>query len=228
MWVMSNDLSDFESHELHFLLHRKLQLMNEIKGNNIYCGPAAIAAIVGCNTDTAESYIQTYRSNYMKVKGTTNQEIIETFKLLGYEAESLPLVEDGSLFGAIPYLNEGTYLFNLPEHYVVIDVSPTRLVTIIDNHTKTPIKLAASSRLSQNVVHCWKVTKVREVKPKEITYSRRKITIQMELDIRDFPNGDPTSHVNFGNWIRGNMLAVCGTKYHTTFVDVAVINTPDE
>lgn len=200
--------------------------MNEIKGNNIYCGPAAIAAIVGCNTDTAESYIQMHRNNYMKVKGTNNKEIIETFKLLGYEAEPLPLVEDGSLFGAIPYLKVGTYLFNLPEHYVVIDVSSSGLVTIIDNHTKTPIKLAASSRLSQNVVHCWKVTKVREVKPKEITYSKRKVIIELEVDTRVLRTG---SDANLGIWINDcakSAFALNGIAVKPC--NIFVLNTPDE
>lgn len=199
--------------------------MNEIKGNNIYCGPAAIAAIVGCNTDTAEKYIQQVTGSSHPVKGTQNADILQALTLLGYDCLPMPLVEDGSLFGAIPYLSDGVYLFNVPEHYVVIERKGSS-TTIIDNHTKLPLKLSASSRLSQNVVHCWKITKVREVKPKEITYSKRRVIIELEVDTRVLRTG---SDANLGIWINDcakSAFALNGIAVKPC--NIFVLNTPDE
>lgn len=163
--------------------------MNEIEfGANKFCGPSAIAALVGCNTDTAEHYIQTANNiPYSKrIKGTTNQEMLRALDLLGFNCIEFEYVEDSTLFGSIPYIgvNDGMYLVNIPGHYITLETKDSKVI-ILDNHTKEPLNIAASARLGQRIVKCWKIEKRQvEVVYKEITYSKRKITIEIEADKR--------------------------------------------
>lgn len=160
--------------------------MTEIQfGENTFCGPSAIAALVGCNTDTAEFYIQQVIGTTRRIKGVTNEEIVKTLDLLGYDCERFEIVEDSTLFGSIPYIatRNGCYLVTIPGHFITLETKGSR-VTLLDNHTKTPLNIAASARLGQRIERCWKVIQ-REAKPvKEITYSRRKITLEIEVDRR--------------------------------------------
>ena len=74
---------------------------------------------------------------------------------------------------ALTHFHSSLWLVTIPKHYIAIEVAEDGAIQICDNHTKEPIDLQNSSRLSQKVEAVYKVKRYREyIKPvlTEATY----------------------------------------------------------
>lgn len=137
--------------------------MNAISGTNPFCGPAVIATIAGITTDEAEKLILDIRnSKYSKkVTGTSGAELQEAFNRLGYKTSFMPSVRGYSLYMLLlsKIVFPGYYLCFVSGHVVAIEVAPDGMRNICDNHTKKPLTVSSSARLSQKVLAVLKVNK---------------------------------------------------------------------
>lgn len=131
-----------------------------VLGENKYCGPSALATICGITTDEAEKVIQSVLGNSKPVKGLWESDLKDAFRFFGYHTMKVNLPAGMSLFSAMFRMgnNIGTYVFNIPHHYVVIEITANDRF-ICDNHTKSPLNLASSARLNQRVLSVFKVVK---------------------------------------------------------------------
>jgi hypothetical protein len=139
--------------------------MHVKQGSNIFCGPAAISAIVDISTDEAARVINEVRGfiySSPPVTGVHIGEMQKAFNLLGYSMK--PFATQGmSLYRTLFSLKEdGYYLLMPPRHYIVIKVEAGKKY-LCDNHTKEEINAAASARLQQFISHIWKITERKKV-----------------------------------------------------------------
>lgn len=126
-------------------------------GKNNFCGPAVISSITGISTDAAELHIQLLRRNSKKVKGAYTSELCEVLERLNYRTTYLThLSHCGSVFYLLSVLEAGTYIIVVPGHFICIEITDTAKY-ICDNHTKKPININSSARLSQQVHQVVKV-----------------------------------------------------------------------
>lgn len=132
-------------------------------GKNNFCGPAVISAITGISTDAAEKRIQLLRRNTKKVTGAFTTELCEVLTRFGYRTSYLThLSHCGSIFYLLSVLEDGQYIVCVPGHFICIEITDTAKY-ICDNHTKKPININASARLSQQVQQVVKVELVDKV-----------------------------------------------------------------
>lgn len=125
--------------------------MNNIQGKNTFCGPAVISSISGVSTDVAERYIQQIRGNTRKVTSAYTSEVVEALSRLGYRSSYLThLSSCGSIFYLLSVLEDGQYIVMIPGHFICIEVEGNKKF-ICDNHTKKPLSISSSARLSQQV-----------------------------------------------------------------------------
>lgn len=136
--------------------------LNKVEGNNIFCGPAAIAAITGHTTDDVERLIQKLRANYSPVKAVYDTELYKIFNQLGWKVNTQSIAKGTRLFSFISEMREdGYYVISVPSHFVVVYKEGNNRF-FCDNHTKEPIRAGASARLMQEVVRAARVEKIKE------------------------------------------------------------------
>lgn len=136
--------------------------MNDVQfGMNQYCGPAVLSIFTGLDTDFIAQQV-TEITGRPKVTGVMPSDLIRVGEKLGLEFKENLAFQDRSLFWTASALVNfpGNYLVTIPKHYITLEVSENKQIFICDNHTKTPMDLQNSSRLSQRVERLWKVTKV--------------------------------------------------------------------
>ncbi len=165
--------------------------MNDVQfGMNQYCGPAVLSIFTGLDTDVCAAEINKARSQFGAVKGVSSVDLIAAGKNLGLEFSPNEAFQNRSLFWTASALVNfpGKYLIVVPGHYITIEVQDNKQIFICDNHTKTPIDLKNSSRLSQKVERLWKVTKVFDYvlpeKPHEVSEIIETVEIAGGLSIR--------------------------------------------
>lgn len=144
--------------------------MNEVQfGMNEYCGPAVLSIFTGANTDQCAAEITKVNGKH-SITGVQPSDLIKAGQTMGLEFKENEAFIGRSLFWTASALVNfpGTYLITIPRHYISIQVESDRTILICDNHTKTPMDLQNSSRLSQKVERVWKVTKVFDWLPPEI------------------------------------------------------------
>lgn len=165
-------------------------------GFNQFCGPAALSVLTGRNTDECAYAISCVNGQY-KVKGVTTPDLVKAADRLGFNLRQVQ-IPGRSLFMVASMLShaEGTYVVVVPKHFVVIEIAGGD-IQLCDNHTKQPIKLQNSARLSQKVEQVLKAEKKPHVEPPrevsaEYKAEYRNSRIQVERDIK---YSDGTSRV---------------------------------
>lgn len=126
--------------------------MNEANmGFNKFCGPAALSILTGKNTDECADQISRVNGHY-KIKGVMVADLIAAGNRLGLDFNKLIVYEGRTLFFTASQLSrkDGRYLVLIPKHFIVLEVKSGN-IQLCDNHTKTPIDLQNSARLSQRV-----------------------------------------------------------------------------
>lgn len=134
--------------------------LTDLIGDNKYCGPAALATICHLTTDEAEKVCQSVVGTTKPIKGLYPSDLRAAFRSLGYHTTTVNLPRGTSLFSAMFRMgqNHGMFVFEIPEHYIVIEITPGERY-ICDNHTRKPINMSASARLNQKVMSVFKVSK---------------------------------------------------------------------
>lgn len=146
-------------------------------GLNQYCGPSVLSSLTGESTDRCAAVISAV-SGKKEIKAVQKTHIVEALKRLRFSVENL---DGGStLFGVINRLHDkdGMYIIFVPSHVVAIEVKNEEIY-ICDNHTKTPIDIRQSARLTQRVDSVLKV--VAKNPPK---------FVRSEIKILLWPNGN--------------------------------------
>ena len=164
---------------------------NADMGFNHYCGPAVLSVLTGRSSDDCAYAISCVNGNY-KVKGVLVPDLILAADRLGYELREVQ-VPGSSLFMIASVLShaEGQYIIVVPKHYVIIEIKDG-VIQLCDNHTKTPIKLQSSARLSQKVEKVLKaVVKPQAEISREVsseylaTYQNNRIQIERRIIYSD-------------------------------------------
>jgi len=134
-------------------------LQNVQTGENKFCGPAVLSAIAGITTDEAEKLIQSVRKNNGiprsddKVTGVWAAELNDAFRKLGWKVNNLPNMYGKSVYFIMTVITKPAfYLFYVHRHVVAIEISTDGKRYLIDNHTKQPISVGNSARISQKVL----------------------------------------------------------------------------
>ncbi len=170
-------------------------------GFNQFCGPAVLSVLTGRNTDDCAYAISCVNGNY-KVKGVLVPDLILAADRLGYELREVQ-VPGSSLFMIASVLShaEGQYIIVVPKHYVIIEVKDG-VIQLCDNHTKTPIKLQSSARLSQRVEKVLKAVVKPQVEiPREVSseyvteYRNNRIYVERCINYSD----NSTRNVTMGS-----------------------------
>lgn len=160
-------------------------------GFNQFCGPAALSVLTGRNTDECAYAISCVNGQY-KVKGVTTPDLVKAADRLGFNLREVQ-VPGRSLFMVASILShaEGQYVVVVPKHFVVIEVKDGS-IQLCDNHTKQPIKLQNSARLSQKVEQVLKaeakpyVAPPREVDSNYVAeYRNNRIQIERNIKYSD-------------------------------------------
>lgn len=138
---------------------------NVNEDGNKFCGPAVVSIIAGIGTIEAAKLFAKRRRNNPRPESITYvyvNEIVDVLSELGFKVERVtsgPSI-GSSLFFVLCTLNEaGVYVFNVPRHVIVIEITKDGKRYFCDNHTKKPMNASSSARLSQRVLQMIKVTK---------------------------------------------------------------------
>lgn len=137
-------------------------------GMNVFCGPAVLSIFTGLDTDTCAEAISKVNGQHT-IKGVTPIDLIAAADKLGVEIKKNDAFQGRSLFwtaSALVHFPKSMWCIVIPRHYIAIEVQENGTIQICDNHTKEPIDLQNSARLSQRVEAVYKVKRVREyIKP---------------------------------------------------------------
>jgi hypothetical protein len=134
--------------------------MNEINGNNKFCGPSVLSAIAGITTDEAEAIIQSIVGSTKAVRGVYYSDLKKAFHSLKFKTVDVPNISNHTVFSALYRLHrqDGTYVFMVPGHFIAIEANGNHKY-ICDNHTKEPINVSSSARLGMKVLFAFRVFK---------------------------------------------------------------------
>lgn len=134
-------------------------------GMNQFCGPAALSILTGNDSDQCANVISQVNGKY-KVKGVTLPDLIRAGNRMGLTFAKQDLMIGRSLYFTASLLSqlEGMYLVCIPKHFIILEVA-SGVINLCDNHTKQPINLHSSARLSQKVEDIYKVEKLPAVVP---------------------------------------------------------------
>ncbi len=135
-----------------------------IKGYNSYCGPAAIAAILGITTDEAAKRVRANNPKKQKVRGLGNSDLLRVLEQAGWRPIYLPPFSRSvvTLLKQYKEYQEGMYLVNITSHYIVarrrqhtLGQQAGSCWQFVDNHHKTATPLASE--------HKWKTKRIKKM-----------------------------------------------------------------
>jgi len=126
-------------------------------GLNQYCGPAVLSALTGESTDRCAAVISSV-SGKREIKAVERGHLRESLKRLRFNVEET-IFGGSSLYGILyrMHTHDGLYVIFVPHHVIAVEVKGTEIY-ICDNHTKTPLDIKQSARLTQKVEDVWRVT----------------------------------------------------------------------
>jgi hypothetical protein len=132
--------------------------MNSIQfGANKFCGPSVLSAVLGITTDEASAVLSKVTGRKI-ITSVWPLEVVKALQVYGYKSIKIN-PPASTLFGCLRSLTDGVYLFYVPGHVVAIEVNGIHRY-ICDNHTKSTLNAASSSRLMQRVDSIYMVEKV--------------------------------------------------------------------
>lgn len=127
---------------------------------NKYCGPAVLSILTGRNTDECARIIRSINGQY-EVAGVQLDDLLRAADKLGFDQRKIEV--GGSLYRSLLSLSNrnGLYVITVPHHFVVIEVN-NKEIFFCDNHTKEPMRAAASARLMQPCLACYRVERRKD------------------------------------------------------------------
>src|ERR1035437_9439974 len=158
-----------------------LQVVNF--GLNQYCGPAVLSALTGESTDRCAAVISAV-SGKTVIKAVQREHLRDALKRLRFDVEETNF-SGSTLYGVLYRMhhNDGQYVIFIPNHVIAIEVNGDEIF-ICDNHTKTPLDIKQSSRLTQRVELVWKVQ--AKAPPKFIENAIELILHSNRIDIKSW------------------------------------------
>jgi hypothetical protein len=126
-------------------------------GMNQYCGPAVLSALTGESTDRCATVISAV-SGKREIKAVEKHHLKQALAKLRFDVEDT-IFAGSSLYGTLyrMHTHDGLYVIFVPHHIIAVEVKGTEIY-ICDNHTKTPLDIKQSARLTQKCEAVWKVT----------------------------------------------------------------------
>ena len=126
-------------------------------GINAYCGPAVLSVLTGESTDRCAAVISAV-SGRQEIKAVQRAHLVEALKRLRFDAKET-IYGGSSLYGTLYRMqgDNGLYVIFVPHHVVAVEIKDGEAF-ICDNHTKTPLDIKQSARLTQRVELVLKVT----------------------------------------------------------------------
>lgn len=116
------------------------KMLSVVKGNNRFCGPAAVASLTGLTTDEASRLIRRF-SGKSRTMGVRSLHMIQALRSTGIKVGARRTV-----FGA-PTLKQwtstiepGCYLVTVTNHYMVVRVTKTT-IQVVDSFNKEPTRI---------------------------------------------------------------------------------------
>ena len=143
----------------------KIHPLNRGKGDNRYCGPAAISFISGINTTDAAALIREVNPNIERVKGSWPSDVLRVLGKLGYSARCR------LIFGDKPTLKQWlrltkadrtagrVFLVDAGNHYQIISGRKYAcgrigdIVGLSDKRISNPARVAAAWEIEANHDH---------------------------------------------------------------------------
>ncbi len=134
------------------------QLRSVIQGENRFCAPGVISAILQISTDEAAELVNELRGKRLTTAVTSvyGTETLTILKQNGWDYEHVPHPRGYSLFACLSIMNlpEGIYIVGLPRHVAAISVeiiNGKKEIFFIDNHSKSPINAVATANTFDRV-----------------------------------------------------------------------------
>lgn len=127
-------------------------------GINQFCGPAVLSALTGESTDRCAAVISAV-SGAKVIKAVQREHLKEALKRLRFDVNETNF-SGSTLFGVLyrMHSHDGLYVVFVPHHVIAIEVKGTEIY-ICDNHSKTPLDIKQSARLTQRVEQVLKVSR---------------------------------------------------------------------
>lgn len=154
-------------------------------GLNQYCGPAVLSALTGESTDRCVAVISAI-SGKTEIKAVAREHLKEALKRLRFEVKDESDYFGGStLYGKLYNMctRNGLYIVFVPHHVIAVEVKGSEIY-ICDNHTKAPLDIKQSARLTQKVEEVWKVTP--KATPKFVRSEIKIVRNTNGLDIQSY------------------------------------------
>lgn len=134
----------------------QMTTLNDVHGLNEYCGPSVLSIFTGETTDRCAAVIGAV-SGKKVIKAVDRAHLKEAFKRLRFDVE-ITGFSGSSLFGVLFRMRaaNGLYAVFVPHHVIAVEVRDKEIF-LCDNHSKQPLDIRQSARLSQKVEEVWKV-----------------------------------------------------------------------
>lgn len=135
-------------------------------GRNRYCGPGALAILLGIDTDNAAARLRAI-TGQRAIYGAHTVDMVQALRgakegvtVEGVAAAGLVIgsTRKPTLAQLAACLDPGVYLVNITGHFVVLRKTADG-VDVADNHTVYPMPLAKFRRLRSRVKSAWKVVR---------------------------------------------------------------------
>jgi hypothetical protein len=125
----------------------KLGTFHPITGYNKWCGPAALATILGITTDEAAKRIRGISPHRYMVKASTTGELLTVLKDAGWQTVKIPPFcrSVKMLLKERKHFQDGMYLLSETGHFRVLKKTAVCWI-FVDNQKKEPTRFLGNSR----------------------------------------------------------------------------------
>lgn len=145
--------------------------LHAVKGTNTYCGPAALASLLGITTDEAALRILALRNNRQPVKAAYVSELLKVINASGtHRVVEVAMATDSGRYPFLPGLKRqtlvywmvtertpGRYLAYVSGHFVTADVASQ---TLCDNNSHGPVYVRKHSHKRQFIKKLYRIVPV--------------------------------------------------------------------
>jgi len=127
------------------------------KGDNSYCGPAAISLLTGHHVTLCCHYVRRVRMNSRPVKSVSNGTMLDALKLMGKTTREIPVHGEPTLVGLVRQLRlrkpAQRFLIRTTTHFLVLSGRK-----VYDNHNPDGTWFGKYNHRRYRVLACWEVS----------------------------------------------------------------------
>lgn len=128
------------------------------RAKNTFCAPAVLAALANVDTDTAAKMLSDINGE-KEITGVYLRDLLLAINKVGYKNEWIR-TKQKTLFTwlLMDRPKDGIYLVMILKHFILIEVDNPQ-VNLLDNHTKSSLRIASSARLNQRLISIYRLTR---------------------------------------------------------------------